>query len=174
MLLLSSIIIGYILFIGEISSLIKEAFSIDIKSSNLNLQNNQRILCSDFLYEPKKGDVITFDASHYNTNSDAFYIKRVVAVENDYISFINNTLYVNGKKEKRQGISLQEFNNIVIGIEFTEKGYKIPKGELVVLGDNRTNSWDSGEFTNKDGRGTIYKKDIFGKVVFRVYPFKIY
>lgn len=147
-------------------------------SMNPTFKNNQRIICTDFLYEPKKGDVITFDASDYNTPNKAIYIKRIVAVEGDIINFDANMFLVNGKYEKRQGVTIYEFNNIVNGLEKKDYngivGYKIPKNELVVLGDNRENSYDSGEFTNKDNRGTIYKKDIFGKVVFRLNPFKIY
>ncbi|MCR5349757.1 MAG: signal peptidase I [Acholeplasmatales bacterium] len=128
--------------------------------------NNDKIICSNYCYIPERGDVVTFDASDYTDN--VFYIKRIVAKGGDTILYVDNTFYVNGKAEKRQGVDLNQFNNLVDGLTFNVKknGYVIPKNKLVLMGDNRNNSMDSRYF------GLVDKNDIFGKVILRISPIK--
>ena len=141
------------------------------KSMYSTFDDGEKIICSDFMYEPKRGDVITFDSSNY-TNNKTFYIKRIIAVEGDKLSYdqVTTTFYVNGKKEKRQNVYYDEFLVLVNGLtlqsdeEYEFGYYVIPKNEIVVLGDNRLNSLDSRKF------GRIKEKDVFGKVIFRLYP----
>ena len=89
------------------------------------------------------------------------YIKRVVAQENDVLSFKENTLYVNSEVTCTS-LSEDRYLNIIrsIGINDTTIEVIVPKNKLLVLGDNRTVSFDSRSF------GRIDKKDIFGKLIF--------
>lgn len=134
------------------------------KSMYSTFDDGDRLICSNFLYQPKRGDVITFDATNYANKK--FYIKRVVAIEGDVILYVDGVFYVNGKPEKRQGVSLSGFNNFISKLEFNEKknGYVIPHNKIIVLGDNRGDSTDSRIF------GLVDEKDIFGKVIIRLYP----
>lgn len=137
--------------------------------------DNDLVFCSDLFYSPSKNDVIVFDATSV-ANDEAFYIKRVIAKEDDVIYYkvegSTGTLYVNGEKENRQNVSVYDYL-VIIGKENasidvddeSEMTYKIPKDKIVVLGDNRYNSKDSRYF------GLIDEKDVYGKVIFRLYPF---
>ena len=133
------------------------------------------VFCSDLFYSPSKNDVIVFDATNV-ANDEAFYIKRVIATEDDIIYYkvegSSGTLYVNSEKETIQNVSVYDYLTIIgkdndsIDVENeTEMTYKIPKDKIVVLGDNRFNSKDSRYF------GLIDEKDVYGKVIFRLYPF---
>lgn len=112
----------------------------------------------------ERDDVIIFDASKYSSN-EAFYIKRVIAVENDKLRYISGDLYVNDIKDERGNVTMAEFNRIVNGITAVDGYYIIPNNKIVVMGDNRLNSSDSRVF------GLIDEDDVYGKVLFRFYPF---
>ena len=87
------------------------------------------------------------------------YIKRIIAVEGDYVRIMGNKVYVNGK--------LLEENYLPEGTE-TKGVYcnniVVPKGHVYVLGDNRGESLDSRAF------GCIPIEKIEGKVVFCYWP----
>ncbi len=143
--------------------------TVDGSSMSPTFESNDKVVCTDLFYYPKKGDVVVFDASKY-TNQDELYIKRVVAVEGDIISYSNGILYVNRMPEERQEVSYSEYELLLLRV--SERGGVIdndtaiiPNGMVVVFGDNRTNSYDSRKF------GPININDIYGKVIVRVFPF---
>lgn len=144
--------------------------TVDGSSMNDTFTSNDKVICTDVLYYPKKRDVIVFDSSKYSGNQELF-IKRVVAVENDIITYVDGVFYVNGEKEEIQRVDFVNYYGIVRGIRNIDESLVngnsaiVPKGMLVVLGDNRENSHDSGEF------GPISVNDIYGKVILRVFPF---
>ncbi len=133
--------------------------------------SGDKVICTDVFYYPKKYDVVIFNAQNYTYN-DELFIKRVVAIEGDIISydFGDNTFYVNGEKEKIQRVDSYNFRGMVEGIancggEATKEYGVVPKGYIIVLGDNRERSNDSGEY------GPVKVNDIYGKVFIRIYPF---
>ena len=146
--------------------------TVDGASMNDTFREDDKVICTDVFYYPKKNDVIVFNAKRY-TREDALYIKRVVAIEGDEITFVDGKLYVNGVMEERQNIEnspFATFENIVshirqLGGTIINNGAIVPDGMIVVMGDNRLNSKDSRAF------GPIYINDIYGKVIMRVYPF---
>ena len=95
------------------------------------------------------------------------YIKRVVALPGEIVSVnnkgevtINNKLipepYVSYKCSLSPFNSCGEFENI-----------KVPKDHFLVLGDNRSNSWDGRYWP---GSKFLHKKEIIGKAYFRFWP----
>ncbi|MBT3509305.1 MAG: signal peptidase I, partial [Nitrospina sp.] len=83
-------------------------------------------------------------------------VKRVVAVEGDTVEIKEGNLWVNGNalndgnspqgKLKVLAMQLANFNN------------RIPKGQLIVMGDNSTSSFDSGDY------GIISRRQLSGRV----------
>jgi signal peptidase I len=95
--------------------------------------------------KPSPGDIIVF----YNPQK-ALTIKRCIATEYDKINYFDGLLYTDYLDEPvRIGYSLQ-FNSI----------NTVPEGQVLVLGDNLSNSIDSRLF------GFIKNDDIIGSVLF--------
>jgi signal peptidase I len=115
--------------------------------------------------EPKRGDVFVF---RYPENPKEDYIKRVIGLPGDEITYRNKTLFINGKEipesyvgpytgpseptnrmagaqvklEQLDGVDhrIMELPQLQIGHEGT---WKVPDGYYFAMGDNRDNSLDS-------------------------------
>jgi len=97
------------------------------------------------------------------------YIKRVVALPGEVVSvnskgevLINNKLinepYVSYKCSQSSFYRCGEFENL-----------KVPKDHFLVLGDNRSNSWDGRYWP---GSKFLHKKEIIGKAYLRFWPLR--
>ena len=95
------------------------------------------------------------------------YIKRVVALPGEIVSvnskgevIINNKLIHEPYVTYKCSLSLfgrcGEFENI-----------KVPKDHFLVLGDNRSNSWDGRYWP---GSKFLHKKEIIGRAYLRFWP----
>ena len=107
---------------------------------------------------PKPGDIIAF----YHGNK--ILIKRVIASAGSWINIdIDGSVYVDGQKLDEPYIS--ELSKGDTDIEYP---YQVPNESWFVLSDNRFETIDS---RNKE-IGSIPKKDIIGKIIFRIWPIK--
>lgn len=115
-----------------------------------------------------KGNVIVF---HADKKSD--YVKRVIGTPGDSVEYKHDVLYVNGKKVKEPYLDYNEkhksYDEItgtlqVKNLPNSDGTNKIPKGKLLVLGDNREVSKDSRSF------GLIKEDQVVGKVSLRYWP----
>jgi len=114
---------------------------------------------------PKRGDVFVF---RYPENPKEDYIKRVIGLPGDEITYRNKTLYINGKEiaesylgpytgpseasrsmagaqvkvEQLDGVDhrIMELPQFQVG---HEGSWKVPDGYYFAMGDNRDNSLDS-------------------------------
>ncbi len=106
--------------------------------------------------EPRLFDVVVI------ANDDTKYmIKRIIGLPGDTIEYKDNKLYINGEVTK------EYFNISGVTKDFSLEQFDyevIPEGYYFVLGDNRENSKDSRVY------GLISRKDIIGKVQFRIWP----
>lgn len=130
-------------------------------SMNVTLYDGDRVILWDWNSSYDDNDIVVFSGENYSL--DCMLIKRVVASYGDVLSYNYSTgaFRVNGSYIET--ISVKEFNTIISGCE--ENSMMVPKGKLVVLGDNRNNSSDSRYF------GMIESKDVYGKAFIRLYPF---
>ncbi len=106
-------------------------------------------------------EVKRFEVIVLNSDQAKFMIKRVIGLPGDELEYKDDQLYINGKSMKEEFSKTGKTDNYSlkkINIE------KIPEGYYFVVGDNRENSQDSRYF------GLIKKKDIVGKVGFRIWP----
>lgn len=106
------------------------------------------------------GDIIVFDTTpDAKYKEKIYYIKRVIAKEGDRLVIKDGKVIVNDVelKENYTDGSVTEGD-----IDIT-----IPQGKYFVLGDNRDGSSDSRVF------GLVSHENIVGKVINRVYPFKL-
>ena len=174
----------FIVFV--LRSFIVEPFQIPSSSMVPTLLVGDYILVNKFTYgirlpvirtkvlalnEPERGDVMVFFPPHMN---DTYFIKRVIGLPGDTVSYRNKQVYVNGEKLAREaaddpGLDLRyRIDEELIGGEehlmqvdrlrpagdFTAV---VKPGHYFMMGDNRDNSSDSRVW------GQVPEKDIVGK-----------
>lgn len=105
--------------------------------------------------DPERGDIVMFNAPD---KKNTIYIKRVIGLPGDVIEIKNNTLYINGEEQEEKYLKngWQRMTGTYV--------YEVPKGEYFMMGDNRDSSNDSRSW------GTVPKKEIIAKAIFRYYP----
>lgn len=124
--------------------------------------------------KPQHGDVMVFFPPHA---PETYYIKRVIGVPGDHISYNNHVLTLNGKVIKEDLIAelpagapvLRMVKENIDGKEFTtykhihpsrlsvHGSWVVPEGHYFMMGDNRDNSLDSREW------GFVSEEAIVGK-----------
>jgi signal peptidase I len=131
--------------------------------------------------ELKRGDIVVF---RFPANPSIDFIKRVIGLPGDRISYINKTLYINGQKAPQELVkNTSDIDDNGIKIDVTEKqenlaGIKhaiyqmqdhpndnmaditVPPGMYFVMGDNRDNSGDSRYW------GFVPDENIIGKAIY--------
>jgi signal peptidase I, bacterial type len=135
--------------------------NVDGPSMQPTLHNNDVIFLEKLSVETnniKRGEIIVFDSK--NENHD-YYIKRVVGVAGDQVEIKDGKVYVNGNQIVENYLSEDTITEPIT----PKTTYKVPEGEVFVLGDNRGNSTDSRML------GCINIKDIKGHAILRAYPF---
>ena len=178
------IIAGVIAFV--VRTFVAQAFYIPSGSMLPQLQLLDRVVVSKVAYrlhDPRRGDIVVFDNPHPaqtpTKDDDSFpvrvlrgvgeavgvvqpstdeFIKRVIALPGETVEGRSGHVYVNGRRllEPYLQPEVQTSN-------FTP--VKIPKGQLWVMGDNRSNSSDSRVF------GPIRESKVVGRAIVRVWPF---
>ena len=117
---------------------VARSFYIPSESMLPTLKVNDYILVNRFVYkmaQPSRGEIIVFHPPHVKDPANTDFIKRVVALENDVVEVANGVLYLNGIPQDEPFIKEP--------IEADFPAYRVPKGHIFVMGDNRNNSDDS-------------------------------
>lgn len=141
---------------------------------------HDRLLVNRFSYRfglahPQRGDIFVFKPP-INPKTD--FIKRVIGVPGDELQIKDGAVYINGEKLVEDYIKDQPeyiLPNSEFEYRFKESGIistnkdgepvlKIPKGQYLMLGDNRNDSRDSHVW------GLLDEKGIEGKALFVFWP----
>ena len=134
---------------------------VDGNSMQDTLHNGEMLIISDIAYKPKRGDILVFQKIN-STHPDPI-VKRVIATEGQTVDLRDGKVYVDGvalDEPYTDGLPSYPLNTVgTVDISYP---YTIPKGDVWVMGDNRTNSSDSRYF------GPIDKDTVFGKA-FAIY-----
>jgi signal peptidase I len=121
------------------------------QSMEPTIGNNSFVFVNKLAYIhhlPQIGDIIVFRTSN---RPYLYFVKRVLGLPGDIVSFKNGTLYINGIKTSQPYII---FKN-----HWTVKPFRVKKGFVFVTGDNRHFTW------NQQFHAQINIKDIVGKVI---------
>ncbi len=111
----------------------------------------------------KRGDVIVFNPPAGFSELDGQnipFIKRVIGVAGDLVEVHDNAVYVNGVKLDEPYVFDRQ-PTTPLSVEST---WRVPKGDLFVLGDHREQSQDSRVF------GPIPKSTVIGRAWLRYWP----
>ncbi|AKL94448.1 signal peptidase I [Clostridium aceticum] len=108
----------------------------------------------------KRGDIVIFSPPESLGREDEFFVKRVVAVEQDMYIIQNGVLGIN---------DTEVFEDYICPEDYIDKDYCyiegiVPEDKLFVLGDNRNNSNDSRRFC------CIGKRLVKGRAILRIWP----
>ena len=144
------------------------------ESMRTTLNNNDRVIISNFLYTPRNGDIVVFQPSPEDLNGTPF-VKRVIAVggQTIRIDFETGDVFVADSYDSEL-IKIDE-PYVFEGQYFPEQSrirdsfrqpleIQIPPGQVFVMGDNRNHSTDSRVI------GTIDERLILGRVLFVFMP----
>ncbi|EDP46498.1 signal peptidase I [Rickettsiella grylli] len=181
-------------FVLLIRSFLAEPFRIPSGSEKPDLLIGDFIVANKFIYgirlpvthkkmisvsEPKRGDIIVF---LWPKDTSTYFIKRVIGVPGDVITYKNKVLTINGQQASQQLLGetmdsdgrhekwpvLLKRENL-LGIQHdiylrpdqfaTDFSVVVPQGNYFVMGDNRDNSLDSRYW------GFVPEKDLIGKAM---------
>ena len=176
-----------LLVVFVLRSFLVEPFQIPSSSMVPTLEVGDYILVNKYTYgirlpvartkvlalnEPQRGDVMVFFPPHMN---DTYFIKRVIGLPGDIISYRQKRLYVNGKEAplemlavvpdgaSRYGMGLETIGDASHLVQEDESrpardfSVQVKPGHYFMMGDNRDNSSDSRIW------GQVPEKDIVGK-----------
>jgi signal peptidase I len=164
-----------------IRTYVAEARYIPSGSMEPTLQINDRLIIEKISYyfrNPERGDVVVFNptkALKAQGFHDAF-IKRVIGIPGDHVEIKNGGVFVNDHRLSEAYVAngdptlIEACGNAPGNGDqappppFLAKPVTIPNESVLVLGDNRNNSYD--------GRcwGLVSKEDVVGRASFRFWP----
>lgn len=128
-------------------------------SMDPTLHEGQMLVISKINYfvgDPKRGDIIVLKDEVENK----LLIKRVIGLPGEVVQLKEGKVYINSKELQPDYTSFPTF-------AYTQEEWTMPAGEYFVLGDNREHSRDS----RVENVGLVYRKNIIGRAVFRIWPF---
>ncbi len=143
-------------------------------SMNDTLVNNDKVIVTNFCYNPDYGDIVVIQADKLMRQDTNIYgepiIKRVIALEGDTvrIDYAKGEVYRNGELLGEDYI--KELTHLYrYGYMESGRDYVVPENCVFVMGDNRNVSNDSRNLTDV---GFIDKGKIMGKAFVRIFPIK--
>lgn len=133
---------------------------VDGSSMENTLQNHDNLLVEKVSYRfktPERFDIVVFYPFH--SKDSEFYVKRIIGLPGETVQIKGSDIYINGEiLEENYG------KDPIVDPGIAKDPIVLGEDEYFVLGDNRTVSKDSREI------GVIYREDIVGKAIFRIWP----
>jgi signal peptidase I len=150
---LETLVLAVVLFVSI--NLITARIRVDGDSMKPTLLSGEYVIVNRVSYKlgsPQRGDIIVF---HYPRDPREEYIKRVIGLPGDEVEIKQGTVYVNS----------QSLDESYLKVKSGDTGtWRVPEGQLFVLGDNRNNSSDSREW------GSVPMDYVVGKAVLVYWP----
>ncbi len=151
--ILETLVLSLVLFVSI--NMISARIRVDGASMQPTLVSGEYVVINRLSYRlgsPQRGDIIVF---HFPRDPKEEYIKRLIGLPGDEVEVKNGSVYVNGQ------LLDESYLNVKMDYYGT---WRIPAGQLFVLGDNRNNSSDSHDW------GTVPMDYVVGKAVLVYWP----
>ena len=163
--ILETILLTVIIFF-VFQHFIAQPYQIEQVSMEPTVEPGQYVLVdklSPIWSDYKRGDVIVFNPPAGYSEQDGQnipFIKRIIGVAGDLVEVKDNSVYVNGVKLAEPYV----FDGQPTTPLSNESSWRVPQGDLFVLGDHREQSQDSRVF------GPIPKSTVIGRAWLRYWP----
>lgn len=169
-------IISAVVIVVILLTFVFRLVNIDGSSMLPTLVNSDKVIITNFFYEPKVGDIVVIPAGKYH---DEPIIKRIIALggQEVYINYETHEVYVDGVLLEEDYINSPTIHSL----GEKELSLTVPEGKAFILGDNRGDSKDSRYFGVVSENGEVITDlgeakcievdDIIGKAQFVIFPF---
>ena len=155
------IVIAALLAAVVLRYFVVQSFYIPSESMVPTLLVKDRVIVNKLSYrfgDIERGNIIVFERPPADTNTSVKdLIKRVIALPGDTVESRNGIVFVNNQKVDEPYLRANTPTNDL-------PATTIPAGHVFVMGDNRTDSYDSRKF------GPISEDLIVGKASLRIWP----
>lgn len=165
---LETIVLAFIIFI-LVDTFVMQPHVIRGDSMLPNFHTGERIFTEKISYrfhDPQRGDVVVFRYPLAPIND---YIKRIIGLPGEELEIKDGKITVFNSQHP-QGFLLNEpylaAGTVTQGKAAIPDGvkFKVPEGQYLVMGDNRSESSDSREW------GPVPKANLVGRVFLRYWP----
>jgi signal peptidase I len=142
---LTEIFVTAVVFIFVIICFFFRVISVNGHSMDSTLKDGQRVVLTSFFTHYERGDIVV---SAKPNSREKRLIKRVIATEGDKVNIKDGAVYIDkgdGKGYEKISEPYVDAGNLTNYIPSLSLVFPvtIPKGSVFLLGDNRTNSFDS-------------------------------
>jgi len=154
-----------LVFFFLVQHFVAQPYQIMQVSMERSLEPGQYVLVdkvSPAFSDYKRGDVIVFDppAGYSEDGQNIPFIKRVIGIGGDLVQIHDDAVWVNGVKLSEPYI----FDGQPTTPLTSDSTWRVPRGDLFVLGDHREASQDSRVF------GPIARSTVIGRAWLRYWP----
>ena len=154
-----SLVIAFILSM-IIKVTVVEAFVVPTGSMEPTIAVGDRFFSNKLVYRfrpPKEGEIVIFTPPHEATSNGSIpFVKRVIAIEGEWVEIRNGNVFVNHQLINEAYIKENP--------HYQMPPLQVPRNTLFVLGDNRNNSYDSHVW------GFVPLENVKAKAMFRFWP----
>ncbi|MCL2081808.1 MAG: signal peptidase I [Oscillospiraceae bacterium] len=169
----SQALLQAVIAIVLVFAFVASMYSVEGRSMQNTLHQDQMLMISNLFYTPKQGDIVMFTEFGIQRGFDertgkySPFVKRVIGLPGDVVELDpEKGVLING--EGLDEPYLPENMNIYSYQRFPEDdGEVIPEGKIFVMGDNRNYSMDSRD----PAVGLVDMGFLLGRVIWRVSPF---
>ncbi|MFI5627819.1 signal peptidase I [Streptomyces sp. NPDC051664] len=156
-----AVAVGLVLFLGGFAwgALVYKPYIVPTESMTPTVNAGDRVLAERVDgSEVRRGDVVVFTDPAWENNMPM--VKRVVGIGGDKIACCEKSgrLTVNGKPIEEPYLQTE---GLASAKSFTAN---VPKGQLFLLGDERSGSLDSRVHLNDPGQGSVPRSDVQARV----------
>ena len=154
------VLVGAVLVALLLRASLFQAFYIPSESMETTLSINDRVLVNKLsyrLHDINRGDIVVFARPDDQQGEIRDLIKRVIGLPGETIEARDNVLYINGQR-----LIEPYLDDNVVTADFGPT--VIPDDEVFVMGDNRTESYDSRVF------GTVSEDRVVGRAFVLFWP----